>query len=277
MKRETGKQITFLILTLLILILGFRLMRARLPQKIVNIIAPTRIKVMTFVVDYGVGTDGIYSLARLAKIIRQESPQLVFLSGVDYKTKRGFNDEQARQLAADLGMEFTYARNNQVGEGWTGNAILSRYPIYFSENKVYQANFRNNRQSLLHVIVQLDDWDLNFFGTALSEDSLTASNQIAEVLEYLKDWSREQPMILVGNFNLQPGAKRMHEMAFYYLDLAAYATESVLTYPSDAPNKRIDYIFCNKFLEPITIYAVKNELTLNAAMHLPLVAHFKIK
>lgn len=277
MKRDTVKHILFFMLTLLILVFAFHLVKGRLPKQIVNIIAPARIKVMSYAVDYGVGTDGVYSLARLGKIIRQEGPHLVFLSGIDYKTKRGFGDEQARRLAADLGMEFTYARNNSLDNGWTGNAILSRYPIYFSENKIYQAYTQHNRQSLLHIIVNIENQELHFFGTSLSKDSLTASDQVKELLEYVRDWGSEQPLILVGNFNLQPMAKRIHEVAFYYSDLAAFVTEPILTFPSDSPAKRLDYIFCNKYLEPVAIYAVSNELTQSAAWHLPVVAHFKFK
>lgn len=275
MSRDSIKKIVFFILTIFILIFGFNLIKERLPKKIVDIIAPPKIKVMTYAVDYGVGTDGVYSLARIAKIIRDESPHLVFLSGIDYKTKRGFNDEQARKLAADLGMEFTYARNCVRDGGWTGNAILSKYPIDFAENKIFKEDYREETKSLLHVIITLDGQELHFFGTELSTDSISSANQGRELLEFMKDWGRDKAVILVGNFNLQPSAKRMHEIGFYYLDVGAYAQTPILTYPSGAPSKRLDYVFCNKFLTPTTIYVVQNELSQAAASHLPVVAQFK--
>jgi len=275
-KTSIYKIILFIIFVLAILIYGFNQIKDRLPRKLVNLIAPTRITVMAYNINHGMGTDNIYSLSRIAKVIRSESPQLVILNDVDYKTKRGFNDEQARRIAADLGMEFTFARNYTIDGGWTGNAILSKYPIEFAENKIYKQDYGHQTKSLLHIIINAGSNRIHFFGTELSADSIASSNQIKELLDFVFEWGNDSPMIIGGDFNLTPMAKRIHEMAYYYLDMGASVKPNGYTYPSVEPGKRIDYIFANKFVIPREVFVLDEDMTRSASDHLPIVAEFKI-
>ena len=275
-KASVFKIVIFIILTVAILVYGFNQIKDRLPRGLVNIIAPTRLKVMTYDINHGVGQDNIYSLSRIAKIIRSESPQLVCLNEVDYKTKRGFNDEQVRRIAADLGMEFTFARNYTIDGGWTGTAILSKYPIEFAENKVYKQDYGHETKSLLHIIISAGKNQIHFYGTKLSADSIASSNQTKELLDFIFEWGSDNPVIIAGNFNMTPRAKRIHEMAYYYYDVGAYIESEGFTYPAGEPRKRLDYLFSNKFATPREVFVLDNEMTRLSSDHLPVVAEFKI-
>jgi len=275
-KASILKIILFIIFVCAILIYGFNQIKDRLPRQLVNFIAPTRITIMTYNINHGMGTDNIYSLSRIAKIIRSESPQLVILNEVDYKTKRGFNDEQARGIAADLGMEFTFARNSAIDGGWTGNAILSKYPIEFAENKVYKQDYGHDTKSLLHIIISAGSDKIHLYGTELSTDSIAGSNQVKELLDFVFEWGNDSPVIIGGNFNMTPAAKRIHEMAYYYTDVGAYNQPEGLTYPAGEARKRVDYLFSNKFASQREVYVLDNETTRIASDHLPVIAHFKV-
>jgi len=269
------KVFIFTILAGIILYWGFQQIQARLPRKLVSIILPTRIKVMTYAINYGNGNDGIHSLPRIAKVIRSESPHLVCLNNVDYKTNRAMNEEQARRLAADLGMNFTFARNSSLDGGWTGNAILSEFPIEFAENKIYKEGYSRETKSLLHIIIRKGERRLHFFGTELSADSLRSANQIKELLDFVFDWGSEDPIIICGNFNLKPTHRRIHEMAYYFNDVGLYLRDKPVTWPAQNPQTRYDYIFINKLLLPVAISIPDNELTRLASTHLPVVAQLK--
>lgn len=275
-KASVIKIILFTVCVIAILVYGFNQIKDRLPRKLVNFIAPTRITVMTYSINHGIGTDNIYSLSRIAKIIRSKSPQLVVLNGIDYKTKRGFNDEQARRIAADLGMEFTFARNYAIDGGWTGNAILSKYPIEFAENKIYKQNYGLDTKSLLHIIINAGSSKIHFYGTELSADSISSSNQIKELLNFVFEWGSDNPVIIGGNFEMIPSTKPIYEMAYYFNDVGSSVQSPGFTYPAGQPHKRIDYLFSNKFAIPLEVMVLDNETTRIASDHLPVVAQFKI-
>jgi len=270
------KIIIFTFSAVAILIYGFDLIKDRLPRKLVNFIAPTKITVMTYDINNGLGMDNIYSLKRIAKIIRSGSPHLVVLNSVDYKTKRGFYDEQARVLAADLGMEFTFARNFETDSGWTGNAILSKFPIEFAENKIYKQDYGQETKSLLHIIIKTGNNNIHLFGTELSADSSASSNQAQELIDFVFEWDSNSPIIIGGNFGMTPDYKRVYEMAYYFTDVGSFIQPEGFTYPAYAPSKRIDYIFSNKFAIPLEVSILDNELTRVASDHLPVVTQFKI-
>jgi len=275
-KASVIKIIIFIVCAIAIVIYGFNLVKDRLPRKLVSFIAPTKITVMTYDINYGMGMDNIYSLSRIAKIIRSGAPHLVILNEVDYKTKRGFNDEQARRLAADLGMEFTFARNYEIDSGWTGNAILSKFPIEFAENKVFKHGYAQETKSLLHIIIKTGNDNIHLFGTELSADTAISSIQAEELVDFVFEWDDNNPIVVGGNFGLSPDHKLINEMTYYYSDVGAYIQPEGFTYPSYAPGKRIDYLFANKYALPVEVSVLDNELTRVASDHLPLVAQFKI-
>ncbi|HPC37104.1 MAG TPA: endonuclease/exonuclease/phosphatase family protein [Candidatus Marinimicrobia bacterium] len=275
-KSSISKIILFLICVVIILIYGFNRIKDRLPRKLINVIAPTKITVMTYDINHGMGSDNVYNLSRISKVIKSESPHLVILNEVDYKTKRGFNDEQARRIAAELGMEFTFSRNYPIDGGWTGNAILSKFPIEFAENKIYKQDYGHDTKSLLHVIVNIGNIKVHVYGTQLSSDSIASSNQVKELLNFVFEWGNDSPVIIGGNFGMTPDYKRIYEMAYYFTDVGAYFQVDEFTYPASNPYLRLDYLFSNKLVMPLKIKVVDNEVTRLASDHLPVVAHFKI-
>lgn len=275
-KTSVFKIVLFLICVVIILIYGFNRLKDRLPRKLINVIAPTKITVMTYDINHGMGNDNVYNLSRISKVIKSESPHIVILNEVDYKTRRGLNDEQARRIAAELGMEFTFSRNYPVDGGWTGNAILSKFPIEFAENKIYKQDYGHNTKSLLHIIVNIGNIKVHVYGTQLSSDSIASSNQVKELLSFVFEWGNDSPVIIGGNFEMTPDYKRIYEMAYYFTDVRAYFQTEAFTYPASEPYKRLDYLFSNKLAIPLKVKVSDNEITRVASDHLPVVAHFKI-
>ncbi|RKY55013.1 MAG: hypothetical protein DRP89_04085 [Candidatus Neomarinimicrobiota bacterium] len=188
-------------------------------EKLKRIVYPNDIKVMTYNIHHGEGMDGIYSLSRIARVIKEQSPHLVCLNEVDFKTERTFGDDQARKIAANLGMDFTFARNLEFQGGWYGNAILSRFPIEFAENKIFKYRNSPERRGVLHVIVKIGDKRVHFYATHLSVDSLESASEAKELLNIVLNWGTEEPVIIAGALSMARRFPSIHEWSYFFSDL----------------------------------------------------------
>jgi len=271
------KKLLLLILFLAVVVSGVFILRKNPEDQLKKIIYPSEYRVMTYNIHHGVGTDGMYSLSRIVRVIREQAPHIICLNEVDYKTERTYHDDQARILAAELGMEFTFARNLSLQGGWYGNAILSKYPIYFSENKILSKREGDEPRGMLHTIISVNNRKLHIYGTHLSTDSLNSSVELKELLNHALDWGLDEPAIIVGDFNMPPSSKRINDLAYYFFDVGALAKQEYYTYPSGSPEKRIDYIFMNDKLVPFSVQTIENDYSRVASDHLPVVAKFRIK
>lgn len=232
---------------------------------------------MTYNIHCGVGTDGVYSLARVIRVIREASPHLVCLNEVDFKTERSFWDDQARKIAANVGMNFTFARNYRLQDGWYGNAVLSKFPIKFAENKLFEQQEGTEQRGVLHVIVEYRQQDIHLYATHLSPDTNQSKDQAEQLMNIVMDWGTDKPILIAGDLNLIPSSKYLSELTYYFHDLGVYLDENQNTYPSQNPRRRIDYIFCNEWFKPLAVQAINNEKTAVASDHLPFVTNLKLQ
>jgi len=81
-----------------------------------------------------VGGDNVYNLERIAKVIREQTPDYVALQEVHFYTSE-FGENQAAALAQRTSMHYFFhpviqgTPRDQGGTGSYGNAILTRQPI----------------------------------------------------------------------------------------------------------------------------------------------------
>src|SRR6187401_3225015 len=67
------------------------------------------IKVLTYNIHHGRGTDGKYSLERIASVIAAQDPDIVALQEVEKFRTRTAHDDQPEHLAELLGMKHVFA------------------------------------------------------------------------------------------------------------------------------------------------------------------------
>lgn len=271
------KKFLLFILFLGIIAAGVFILRKNPEDQLKKIVYPSEFRVMTYNIHHGVGTDGLYSLSRIVRIIREYAPHIVCLNEVDCKTERTYRDDQARILAAELGMEFTFARNLALQGGWYGNTILSKYPIYFSENKIYAKSDSDEPRSVLHAILSVHDKKLHVYTTHLSVDSSTSAAEMKELINHILDWGLDEPLIIAGDLNMTPDSKTINDLTYYFNDLGSLIKVESMTYPAGEPLKRIDYILMNDKLKPLSIQTVSNDVSRVASDHLPVFARFQFK
>ncbi|MBO1579116.1 endonuclease/exonuclease/phosphatase family protein [Bacillus sp. XF8] len=218
----------------------------------------TDIKVMSYNIHHGEGTDAILDLKRIAEVIKQSDADIIGLQEVDnHFSERSNFEDQAKWLANYLGMKYTYAANLdyeplQGGEHRRqyGTTVLSKYPILSSQNHLltnilYPVNPTEQR-GLLETVINVKGNHVHFYNTHLDNKRAEQRNlQIREILDIAKQ--KEGTSIFVGDFNATPESAEMLKMTEQYKDVfAVLGQDGDYTIPVDNPNRRIDYIFTSE-------------------------------
>ncbi len=238
------------------------------------------IKVMSYNIHHGEGTDAILDLKRIAEVIKQSDADIIGLQEVDnHFSQRSNFEDQAKWLANYLGMHYAYAANldyEPLQEGdhrrQYGTAVLSKYPILSSQNHLltnipYPVNPTEQR-GLLETVINVKGNHIHFYNTHLDHRRSEQRNlQIREILDIAKQ--KEGTKIFAGDFNAAPKSAEILKMTAQYKDVFAELGQNEdYTIPADKPTSRIDYIFTS---EDVKIRTGEVIDTL-ASDHLPITA-----
>jgi len=93
------------------------------------------LRVLTYNIHHGEGTDHRLDLPRIASVIRAVEPDLVALQEVDRMVERTDRVDQPMELARQTGLRVAFGGNLGLQGGSYGNAVLSRYPILAQRNQ----------------------------------------------------------------------------------------------------------------------------------------------
>lgn len=232
------------------------------------------LKVMTFNIHHGKGTDGDLNLQRIADMIADSNVDIACLNEVDrhYSPRSDYVD-QIGWLAEYLQMDYAYGpavvlkSKNRKEKREYGNALLSRYPIADIKNHRFHFGLVEDR-SLLETTVHLNDQPLKMYTTHLSLDPLTHKQQTSFILDKIKH--DHHPIILSGDWNMKPGARAWRRITRHLADSWYTVGEgSGFTFPSFQPRMRLDYIFVTSAFH-VTHAEVWNANP-EASDHLPLI------
>ena len=150
-------------------------------------------------------------------------------------------DEQTEVLGALTGYRYRrFARAIDFKDGRYGNGFLSRIPIESSEvipvpkGNTAQAHYED--RCLLKVRLEGGITVLVIhFGLNFDEQE----NAVHTVLENLAD----EKCVLMGDFNIDPDSELLLPIRAKMKDTAELFDAPLLSFPSDRPNCKIDYIF----------------------------------
>ena len=206
--------------------------------------AKKTLRVMTYNIHVGVGTDKKLDLQRIADVINAEKPDLVGLQEVDRGVKRTEGKDEIAELAAMTRMNFAFAPNLDYQGGKYGVAILSRLPIKNTVHRMFENKREAERRGMLKVEIELEGKTVNFVTTHLDyqfEDGrLFETEQLLKFLEGVKG-----PLIVVADLNDTPAGSAYKLMDTVFDDAwsASRTKGDGFSYPADKPLKRIDHIF----------------------------------
>lgn len=234
------------------------------------------IRVMTYNIHVGVGMDKKLDLARIAKVINEQKPDLVGLQEVDRGVERTQRIDEIVELAKLTRMDYAFAFNLKYQGGQYGVAILSRYPIRATDHRLYKNLREAERRGFIRVEVKVGGQVVNFVTTHLDyqyEDGRVFETE--QLLAGLKDV--KGPLVVVGDFNDVPsgGAYKLMRESFDDAWSLTHPNDHGFSYPADKPAKRIDYILTRQSDGIRTKRAWIVETL--ASDHIPVVADLEVR
>jgi endonuclease/exonuclease/phosphatase family metal-dependent hydrolase len=202
---------------------------------------PQEIRVVTYNIHHGEGTDGKLDLERIAAVINAEKPDLVGLNEVDQGTHRTQQIDMPAELAKLTGMTAVFEKNIDHDGGKYGNAVLSRLPIVRHENHKLPSDYKGEQRGVLEVEIGEKDGETLLFLCTHLDYRPDDHERLAsiETIEKVMAESDGQPVILVGDLNATPDSKVMETFAKSW---TRSNDKPLLTFPAAKPEKQIDYI-----------------------------------
>ena len=142
--------------------------------------------------------------------------------------------EQAKVIGEQLGYYYAFAKGSVYRWGECGNALVSKFPIegaYYDDRVMLVAELSINGRTVTVICTH--------FGLHADELNLAVDSVRAAVGEI------KTPMIFMGDLNFGPSEHYYGRLCEVMTDTAMLMKVSDNTFPSEAPNNRIDYIFVN--------------------------------
>ena len=183
---------------------------------------PVTLRVLTYNIHHGEGTDGSFDLPRVAALISAASPDLVALQEVDDRTARAGGVDQLAELARLTGMHGQFGKAMDFQGGAYGVAVLTQRPAVRVVNHALPArDGREPRTALTVDVPTLDGPTVHFTSTHLDqgrdqEHRLEQAGFINQTLAI----GATTPAILAGDMNSRPDTEVMQVLGGRWLALA---------------------------------------------------------
>lgn len=213
-----------------------------------------------------------------ADTIRCFDPDVVGLNEVRGKGVSEAFRAQAQILADRIGYQFYFAPAIEVPNGGPyGNAILSKLPLAQTETipipdpairvpGMHAYESRCIAKAVLPVAGGVTVLTAHF-GLNPSEAQSAVDTVVSEIKR------SPFPVLLTGDFNLLPSSPLLQPIRALLSDTADISDRPMLSYPSDAPTVKIDYIFASQSLRPV--FASVPQMIVSD--HRPYLAVFDVK
>lgn len=205
----------------------------------------TTIKVLSWNMQFGEGTDGITNWSRIATYIANFNPDLVSLC----------------EMPPDSISTLVSFLNSKTGRTWfnyfvpkapgipEGNLILSKYSFVSTSSK-----YLSNERSVAQVTVSIGGKNVNFFATHLDAyDSSIRYSQVTQLQSFMSGFG--EPRIAGGDFNAGPDTSESIHMAEQYYDtwMQAMNIGTATAYPDNpvymhtrTRRGRLDYLWVSR-------------------------------
>lgn len=211
------------------------------------------LRVLSYNIHHGAGVDGVLDLERIARDIEASGAEVIGLQEVDnHWGERSDWVDQAAWLADRLGMYHVFGANLDLppAEGQThrqqyGTAILSRYPITRSSNRLLTSieypERPTEQRGLLHAEIDVRNSKIDVYSTHLdhqrTEQRLLQAQEVRSVIDIHRGTA-----ILTGDMNADPGTEEIDLLTSEPFVDSFAGSDGDFTYPAEAPKARIDYL-----------------------------------
>jgi endonuclease/exonuclease/phosphatase family metal-dependent hydrolase len=206
--------------------------------------APTAtdtLRILTWNIHIGRGTDGVLDLERIARVILAAHPDVVALQEVDSVTRRTGGADAPRRLAELTGYDVRYAKAMDYDGGGYGVAVLSRMPAAAFRAHPLPADSLHEPRTVAELRARLPRTGLPllFLATHLDHTADAATRRLqAERIVALFGADSAGVAVLAGDLNDTPGSAALAMLTRRWHD----AGDAAPTFPAGAPDRKIDYV-----------------------------------
>lgn len=189
-----------------------------------------------------------FELDTFAEEILHHNADIIGLNEVRNEGSAKDFQAQAKILAEKLGYYYYFAKAFGVdGVNPYGNAILSRFPILSAQTIIIPdpetPAFSGYYETRCILKAKIDLWDgievcVTHFGCNPDEQE----NAVKTVLTQIKN----EKCILMGDFNIFPDNPLLGPIRDRLFDTAALFSQELMSFPSDDPKVKLDYIFTSR-------------------------------
>ncbi len=217
----------------------------------------------------GYGMDGTFRPSEVAELIASQDPDVVLLSEIDRAWLLNGGQDQLAVLASLLDLD---AHFGPAADPVWGDAVLTRLPVTDVESHPLPSHGAVTGAQVLTMTVSHGDQDYEVASTHIQpqgagsdEDGSLA--QAKDIADLIRDPGSGEPIILGGDFNLEPGDPSWEALLAAGLRDALAPARPLPTSPADGPVHEIDHIFVSDGVATSDAHAAKTQLS----DHLPVI------
>lgn len=219
----------------------------------------TAVKFMSYNIRNGRGADEVQDLGRIAQVIARVAPDVVALQEVDSVTERMNGRFIPEELGRMTGMHACFCRAIDYDGGGYGIGLLSRTePLW-----VRRIPLPGREEARVLLVAEFPDYVV-----CVTHLSLTPEDQRASLplIRQATDTCRK-PVLLAGDFNMTHATEVLDGLGRQFRPLS---DTTQLTFPSDRPSVRIDYIVGRNLPRSAEVTERAVDYTTIASDHCPL-------
>ena len=232
------------------------------------------LRVMTYNIHHGEGTDGKVDLDRIAAVIRAARADIVCLQEVDRDLPRTQHLDFPKLLAEKLGMTAVFEPNYHFDGGDYGNATLTNLPVVSHENLKLPTPPDAEPRGCLRTTIRASELTLDVLNAHLGLDEKQREEQTSAILKAVRD----VPTILASDMNETAAGPGVGAILARLRDAAEEnAAEKGNTIPAKNPERRIDFIFVSKDMNVPSCDVLSTPFTATASDHLPCIADVNVR
>jgi len=199
--------------------------------------AEVTLRVLSYNIHHGRGTDGLVDLPRIAAVIRDSAADLVLLQEVDDRTRRTGRIDQTAELARLTGLHGEFGHQIDYQGGRYGQAMLSRTPLAEPTVHVLPGDPASETRIAFSARTEVAGQSIVIVGTHLHHLDPAVRLDQARAIAMLDLGTG--PLILGGDLNAVPGSEPLTELLAHFRG----TTEKPLpTFPAGAPTRQLDFI-----------------------------------
>ena len=236
--------------------------------------APAIIKVLSYNIHYGLGTDSETDLERIAQVIQRSGAGIVGLQEIG-------NKAMALELGHLTGMHAVFGRSKEDDKGY-GDAILCKYPFTWVGGESIPSASSSRYQAMAIDIdlsevfgpgatVRFINTHFDWLDTIGSQEARLAT---VDVIQRAFRADTQMPALLAGDMNATPDSGPLKKLQAYGWAHGS-AASGLLTWEATNPDQQIDYVLA----APRGAWRVHGVEVMDeplASDHLPVVVEFEL-